>query len=85
MKTNVLSKSSTLTREMTVFARTADTYLHLSLSTLKSGREKSMLLTRIRIGSFLPASVDRADLLFFRGSVLKGSKLPLRDRYEVEL
>lgn len=44
-----------------------------------------MLLTRIRIGSFLPASVDRADLLFFRGSVLKGSKLPLRDRYEVEL
>ena len=70
---------------MTLLARTAGSYLHLSLSGFRIQAVKSMLLTIIRMNSFLPASVDRADLLFFRGSVLKGSKLPLRDRYEVEL
>ena len=58
-------------------ARTKD-YLHISLSTLREWAGKSMLLTRIRIGSFLPAPADRADLLFYWVSVAWGAKLSSR-------
>ena len=50
---NVLSKSSTLTRGMTLLARTAGSYLHTSLSTLREWAGKSMLLIWNKVEQFL--------------------------------
>ena len=52
-ETNVLSKSSTLTRDMTLLARTAGSYLHVSLSNLNDWAGKSMLLNQNKGLQFL--------------------------------
>ena len=66
-ETNVLSKSSTLTRGMTVFARTADTYLHASLSGFNIQAGKSMLLNQDKDLQFLTSFYGsrRAQVLLF--------------------